>query len=153
MYNNKYKDVNSIGFFNWLFIIFAVGFYPQLVSIYALFPPLIAIAGLIIIYNVDKNVIYALAGMLYLVHIDLNLTLPFLLSIFSVVLIYIVVYPSAKLMIRCKVCLALFLIALIDIFYYSNLFLYDFILNSKTVVVDSMLWFYIFVDIIVGLIL
>ncbi|SFV67546.1 hypothetical protein MNB_SV-12-562 [hydrothermal vent metagenome] len=153
MYSSSYEDGVDIGVFRWLFILFAVVFYPLLVSIYTFFPPLIGIAGLIIIYNIDKNIIYAISGVLYLVHIDLSLTLPFLLSVFSIVLIHTLVYPSARLMIRCRVCLAIFLIMVIDIFYYANLFLYDFILNSKTIVADSMLWFYIFVDVIVGLLL
>ena len=147
------KDIDNIGFFRWVLILFAVIFYPILVSIYSIFPPLIGIAGLIIIYNIDKNIILVISGVLYLMHIDLNLSLPFLLSIVSVVLIHFLAYPSVKLMIRCKVCLALFLIIFIDAFYYMSLFLYDFILNTKTVIADSMLWLYILIDIIVGLLL
>jgi hypothetical protein len=147
------KDIDNIGFFRWVMILFAVVFYPILVSIYTIFPPLIGIAGLIIIYNINKNIILVISGILYLIHIDLNLSLPFLLSIVSIVLIHILAYPSAKLMIRCRICLALFLIIVIDIFYYTNLFLYDIILNTKTIIADSMLWLYIFMDIIVGLLL
>jgi hypothetical protein len=144
---------DNIGFFRWLLILFAVVFYPMLVSIYTMFPPLIGIAGLIIIYNINKDIVFVVSGLLYLIHIDLNLTLPFLLSVFSIVLIHTLVYPSAKLMIRCRICLALFLIIIIDLFYYLNLFLYDFIFNSKTVVADSMLGLYILTDIIIGLLL
>jgi hypothetical protein len=147
------KDIDNIGFFRWILILFAVIFYPILVSIYALFPPLIGIAGLIIIYNIDKNIILVISGVLYLIHIDLNLSLPFLLSIVSIVLIHILAYPSAKLMIRCRVCLALFLIIIIDTLYYTNLFLYDIILGTKTIIADSILWLYIFIDIIIGLLL
>ena len=147
------KDIDNIGFFRWILILFAVIFYPILVSIYSIFPPLIGIAGLIIIYNIDKNIVLVISGVLYLIHIDLNLSLPFLLSAFSIFLIHILAYPSAKLMIRCRVCLAIFLIVLIDSFYYTNLFLYDFLLNTQTIVADSMLWLYIFIDIIVGLLL
>ncbi len=149
----KSKDIDNIGFVKWLLIIFIVVFYPMLVSIYTLLPPLIGIAGLVIIYNIDKNIVLVVSGLLYLIHIDLNLTLPFLLSIFSIVLIHTLAYPSAKLMIRCKVCLALFLIISIDLFYYINLFLYDFIFNSKTIVSDAMLGLYVLIDIIIGLLL
>jgi len=64
-------------------MIFFVLFYPMLVSIYPLLPPLIGIAGLIIIYNINRNIIYTISSMLYLINIDLNLSLPFMLSIFS----------------------------------------------------------------------
>ncbi|HHD81492.1 MAG TPA: hypothetical protein ENK99_07910 [Campylobacterales bacterium] len=148
--NNIYRDRYSLKFFEWVFIIFIVGFYPMLVSIYPLLPPFIGIAGLFIIYTMDKNIVYPLSGMLYLVNLDLNLTLPFLLSIFTVIFIKIFIYSPAKLMIRCKVCLTLFLILLVDAFYYINLFLYDIILDSKTIIADPILSYYILSDFIIG---
>ena len=148
-----YDDRDGVGFIEWIFIAFAVLFYPMLVSIYTLLPPLIGIAGLILIYNIDKNIVYTMAASLYLIHLDLNLALPLMLSLFSIVIIHMLVYPTAKLMIRCKSCLALFLIILIDAFYYINLFLYDFMLHSKTIVADSALSFYILMDVIIGLLL
>jgi len=147
------RDRYSLKFLEWVFIIFMVGFYPMLVSIYPLLPPFIGIAGLVIIYNTDKNIVYPLSGMLYLVNLDLNLTLPFLLSIFSVIFIKIFIYHNAKLMIRCKVCLTLFLILLVDAFYYIALFLYDIILDTKTIVGDPILTYYILSDFIIGFLL
>ncbi len=78
-----YRDREGLKFLEWLFMIFFVLFYPMLVSIYPLLPPLIGIAGLIIIYNINRNIIYTISSMLYLINIDLNLSLPFMLSIFS----------------------------------------------------------------------
>ena len=148
----KRVDTNrqEIGFWRWIVIIFIVLFYPLLVSIYTMFPPLIGIAGLVIIYYFEKNWIYAMAGMLYLLNIDLNLGLPLLLSSFSVVLIYYLVYSSVQLMIRCKTCLSLFLIVLIDTFYYMNLFIYDFIFSSSAITGDLTLIFYIMMDLLLG---
>ena len=146
---NKY----NLRFLEWIVIIFMVGFYPMLVSIYPLLPPLIGIAGLVIIYNTDKNIVYPLSGMLYLVNLDLNLTLPFLLSIFSAIFIKIFIYSPAKLMIRCRVCLNLFIILLVDAFYYIGLFLYDIVLDSKTIVADPILTYYILSDFIIGFLL
>ena len=148
-----YRDRYSLKFLEWVFILFIVGFYPMLVSIYPLLPPLIGIVGLVIIHNMDKNIVYPLSGMLYLVNLDLNLTLPFMLSIFSVIFIKIFIYHSAKLMIRCKVCLTLFIILLVDAFYYISLFLYDIILDTKTIVGDPILTYYILSDFIIGFLL
>jgi len=148
--NSIDRDRYNLKLLEWIFIIFAVGFYPILTSIYPLLPPLIGIAGLVIIYNMDKNVIYPLAGMLYLIHLDLNLALPFMLSIFSIIFIRIFIYSNVKVMIRCKVCLTLFLILLIDAFYYINLFLYDIILDTKTIIADPILTYYILSDFIIG---
>jgi len=151
--NSIRRDRHSLKFLEWIVIIFIVGFYPMLVSIYPLLPPFIGIVGLFIINNMDKNIIYPLSGMLYLVHLDLNLTLPFLLSVFSVIFIKIFIYSSAKLVIRCKVCLNLFMILLIDAFYYISLFLYDIILDSKTIIADPILTYYILSDFIIGFLL
>ncbi|NOZ90509.1 MAG: hypothetical protein GXO60_04395 [Epsilonproteobacteria bacterium] len=151
--NSINKDRYSLKLLEWLFMIFAVGFYPMLTSMYPLLPPLIGIAGLVIIYNLEKNVIYTIASMLYLIHLDLNLSLPFMLSIFSVIFINMFIYSTAKLMIRCKVCLNIFLILMIDGFYYMNLFLYDIVFDTKTIIADSILTYYILSDMIIGLLL
>ena len=153
IYHDRHKNKQSIGFWEWFPLIGIVIFYPMLVSIYTILPPLIGIAGLVIITNIDRNKVYALAGMLYLVNLDLNLTLPSLLSLFSAIIIYALVYPTTKLMIRCKKCLALFLIILMNTVFYTTLFLYDVIFSSKIIVADSMLILYILLDILIGLFL
>ncbi len=147
------RERRDLGWFGLSMVGLMVFFYPMLTSIYGMFPPLIGVVGLMIIYTIDTNRPLALLGMLYLVNLDLNLGLPILLSLFSVVVIYLLVYPSAKLMIRCKRCLALFLIILVDAFYYVSLFIYDFIFSFKTIVADETLIFYILFDIFMGLFL
>ncbi len=150
---NSAVDRKNQKVLEWIFIVFLVTVYPMLVSMYPLFPPLFGIAGLVIIYNINKNLIYTLSAMLYLIHLDLNLALPFMLSIFSILIINTFIYPSLKLIIRCKVCLSLILIILIDLFYYINLIIYDLVLDASTIIVDSMLSFYIFIDIIIGMLI
>ncbi len=151
--SNIYHEREGLKFLEWTVIVFFVILYPIFVSIYPLLPPLFGLAGLIIINYINKNIVYTIATMLYLIHLDLNLGLPFMLSIFSILLINTFVYPTVKLIIRCRVCLGLLLIIIVDFFYYINLFIYDLILNSTTIIADSMLTFYIFIDIIIGLLL
>jgi hypothetical protein len=127
--------------------------YPFLVSIYTMLPPLIGLAGYIIISNVDKNKLYALAGMVYLLNLELNLTLPMLLSIFVVVMTYIFLYSPLKLLIRCQVCFLFSMIVIIDTFYYLTLFLYDTMFQTTTVVSNMMLVYYFIVDIFIGVLL
>ncbi len=147
------NNINRKKILEWIFIAFFVIVYPMLVSMYPLVPPLFGIAGLIIIYNINTNLIYTLSTMFYLIHLDLNLGLPFMLSIFSILIINTFIYPSLKLLIRCRVCLSVLLIILVDLFYYINLFIYDLVLDASTIIVDSMLSFYIFIDIIIGMLL
>ncbi len=149
----NYMDIENQKLLEWISILFFVIVYPMLTSMYPLLPPLFGIAGLIIIYNINKNLIYTLSTMFYLIHLDLNLGLPFMLSIFSILTINTFIYPSLKLIIRCKVCLSVLLIIIIDLFYYINLIIYDLVLDASTIIVDSMLSFYIFIDIIIGMIL
>lgn len=147
-YNKK-----SLNFLEKSFLLLIVLLYPILVSIYSMLPPLIGLAGYIVITNVDKNRFYALSGMVYLVNLELNLTLPMLLSIFVVVMIYIFLYSHLKLLIRCRVCMVFVLMVLIDLIYYLTLFLYDIMFNTSTVVGDMLLVYYIAIDILIGVLL
>ena len=128
-------------------------FYPVLVSMYTMLPPLIGFVGYIIIKNISKNRFLALGGMLYLFNLDLNLTLPMLLSIFVIVMIYIFLYSKLKRLIRCHVCLLFALMIIIDFSYYLSLFIYDFMFNTSTVIGDMLLVYYIVIDIFIGLFL
>jgi hypothetical protein len=149
------NDFNSekLNFLEKLGLFIVVIGYPILVSIYSMLPPLIGLAGYIIISNVDKNKVYALAGMVYLLNLELNLTLPMLLSIFVVIMTYIFLYSTLKLLIRCKVCFLFTMIVIVDTSYYLTLFLYDAMFQTTTVVGDMMLVYYIIVDILIGVIL
>jgi hypothetical protein len=147
------KEQKKLSFLQWTSLVSLVAFYPILVSIYTMLPPLIGLVGYIVVTNMDKNRIYALAGMLYLVNLDLNLSLPLLLSVFMVVMVQVLIYPRLKLLIYCQVCLFLILIVVIDFLYYFSLFIYDFIFNSSTIIWDVMLIFYIVVDVMIGVLL
>jgi hypothetical protein len=152
----RYRDdFNSekLNFLEKLGLFLVVVGYPFLVSIYSMLPPLIGIVGYIVISNIDKNRLFALSGMVYLLNLELNLTLPMLLSIFVVIMTYIFLYSPLKLLIRCKVCFLFTMIAIVDIFYYLTLFLYDAMFQTTTVVSDMILVYYIIADIFIGVLL
>jgi hypothetical protein len=128
-------------------------FYPFLVSIYTMLPPLIGLVGYIIISNLDKNVLYAWGGFFYLLNLELNSSLPLLLSFFIIIVVYALVYSTLKLLIRCRVCLLFALMIIIDSSYYLGLFLYDIIFDTSSVIGDMLLVYYIVVDILIGVFL
>ena len=134
-------------------IVAFVLFYPFLVSIYTMLPPLIGLVGYIIISNLDKNVLYAWGGFFYLLNLELNSSLPLLLSFFIIIMVYALFYSTLKLLIRCRVCLLFALMVIIDSSYYLGLFLYDIIFNTSSVIGDMLLVYYIVVDILVGVFL
>ena len=148
-YNSNFHR-DKLTFLEKLGLLLVIVGYPFLVSIYTMLPPLIGLAGYIIIVNIDRNKIYALSGMIYLLNLELNLTLPILLSIFVVVMIYIFLYYRLKLLIRCQVCFMFSMIVIVDTLYYLTLFLYDAMFQTTTVVGDMMLVYYIIVDIFIG---
>jgi len=152
MSKNKFLRDKNRNYLRWLLLVFAI-FYPMLTSIYIFLPPLIGVVGLFIIYNMERNKTYAFIGILYLLNLDFNATLPILLSLVIVILVYILIYPSAKLIINCKKCLAIFLIMFINLLYYASLFLYDFIFSLNILVANSTLIFYIIIDLMIGLLL
>jgi len=134
-------------------IVSFVLFYPFLVSIYTMLPPLIGLVGYIIISNLDKNLLYAWGGFFYLINLELNSSLPLLLSFFIIIVVYALFYSTLKLLIRCRVCLLFVLMVIIDSSYYLGLFLYDIIFNTSSVIGDMLLVYYIVVDILIGVFL
>ena len=120
-------------------LVFFVAVYPLFVSIYTMLPPLIGLAGYIVIINLEKEKTYVLA--------------PLLLSVFTIMIVYIFIYTPLKRLVRCKVCLLFALIVIIDFIYYLSLFIYDFMFNTTSVLADMLLVYYIVVDILLGLLL
>jgi hypothetical protein len=152
---NRFDDneEESLSFIKKAGLILFVAVYPLFVSMYTMLPPLIGLAGYVLIINFEKEKAYVFAPLLYLLNLDLNLSLPLLLSIFVIVLVYMFIYMPLKRLIRCKVCLLFALIFIIDFLYYLSLFLYDFIFNTTTVFADMLLVYYIVVDILLGVLL
>ena len=151
--HNKFDDDEGLTFSKKLFLVIFVLFYPMLVSMYTILPPLIGLAGYIFIVNIEKRKIYSVSTFFYLLNLDLNLTLPPFFSIAITILILMFIYEPLKLLVRCRVCLLFALIVLIDFVYYTSLFIYDFIFNASTIVGDMLLVYYIAIDILVGIML
>ena len=152
---NRFQGLEEHGFtfLQKILLVFFVLFYPFLVSIYTMLPPLIGLVGYIIISNFDKNTFYAWSGFFYLINLELNSSLPLFLSFFLIILVYALVYSNLKLLIRCRICLLFVLMVIIDFSYYVGLFLYDIIFDTSSVIADMLLLYYIVVDILIGMFL
>jgi len=146
-------DKEKLSLLQKIFLVSFVLFYPFLVSIYTMLPPLIGLVGYIIISNLDKNVLYAWGGFFYLINLELNSSLPLLLSFFIIIVVHALFYSNLKLLIRCRVCLLFTLMVIIDFSYYLGLFLYDMIFNTSSIIGDMLLTYYIVVDILIGVFL
>jgi len=146
-------DKEKLNLFQKVFLVAFVLFYPFLVSMYTMLPPLVGLAGYIIISNFDKKILYVWGGFFYLLNLELNSSLPILLSFFIIIIIYYLFYSTLKLLVRCRVCLLFMLMVIIDASYYLSLFLYDIIFDTSSVVADMLLVYYIVVDILIGVFL
>lgn len=152
---NKYDSFEEEGLgvvLKTLLILFVL-IYPLFVSMYTMLPPLIGLVGYVLIISIEKETAYALAPLFYLFNLDLNLSLPLLLSTFIIMMIYFFIYIPLKRLVRCKVCLLFAIIIIIDLFYYISLFLYDFMFNTTTVLADMLLIYYTVIDILIGVLL
>jgi len=146
-------DKEKLSLLQKILLVSIVLFYPFLVSIYTMLPPLIGLVGYIIISNIGKNLLYPWVGFFYLLNLELNSSLPVLLSFFIIIMVYSLVYSTLNLLMRCRVCLIFTLIIIIDFSYYIGLFLYDIIFNTSSVIGDMLLIFYIVIDILIGVFL
>jgi hypothetical protein len=147
---NSFDEEERLSFLQKTGVVLFVLLYPLFVSMYTMLPPLIGLAGYILIINLEKEKTYIFAPLLYLLNIDLNSSLPLLLSIFVIILVYMFIYTPLKRLVHCKVCLLFTLIVIIDFLYYLSVFIYDFIFNTTTILADMLLVYYIVIDILLG---
>jgi hypothetical protein len=135
----------------WLFVITLVVLYPMLISIYVFLPLFIGFAGLLIIRGIEgKGYKYILIPLVYLVNLEINLSLPLLLILFSVLLYYLTLYGQVMYLKRCKICVSVLSVVIIDIYYMASLLGYDFIMDSHSLVIDKLLWYSLGADIVMA---
>jgi len=153
MYKYNSFDEDGLSFLQKVGLILFVAIYPLVVSMHTMLPPLIGLAGYALIVNIEKERTYAFAPLIYLLSLDLNLSLPLFFSIFIIMIVYMFIYKPIKRLVRCKVCALFSLIVIIDSLYYVSLFLYDFLFNTSTVLADMLLIYYIVIDMLLGVLL
>lgn len=140
--------------FLWLLGLFFILFYPMLISIYVFLPLLIGAMGYLLVYGLDKGKIsFVLLAVIYMLNVEINLSLPLFLILISTLLFYILVYPYLKYFRKCQVCRPLLSVLFLDIIYLMCLFSYDFIFQTKSIVLDEILLYSLIVDMLIVVIL
>ena len=137
----------------WILVLFFVLFYPMLISIYVFLPLFIGIMGYVLILGIDKGkVSYIVVSLLYLLNMDINLSLPFLLVTIAILFVYIFFYPHFIHFRKCKVCTPFLTVLMIDLVYLGFLLAYDFIFQTENIVLDDILLYPLVVDLLVAVI-
>jgi hypothetical protein len=142
------------GLFFWLFASIFIFFYPMLISIYVFLPLLIGAMGYMLVQGLEREkASFILLAIVYMVNLEVNLSLPIFLTVISSLFFYILVYPSLKHFRRCTICRALLSVLFLDLMYLGCLFSYDFIFQTQSIILDEILLYTLIVDMLVVVIL
>ena len=138
----------------WSFVVFFVVFYPMLISIYVFLPLMIGLMGYVLIVGIDRSEMsYVVVGLVYLINLEVNLSLPLFLTILTAVLYYITIYPHLHVFKKCKVCIPLLSVMFIDLIYFIMLLGFDMIFGESSIVIDQLLFYSLIADMLVVFIL
>jgi len=138
----------------WLTAIVFMMFYPMLISIYVFLPLFIGVMGYLLMKGIDENrIFYILLPILYFINLEVNLSLPFSLTTLTSLLVYVFLYRHLNYFRKCVICRPILSVILIDGFYLLSLLAYDFIFQTHTIVLDSILVYSLIVDLLVVVVL
>jgi len=139
---------------NWLAIGLFVLFYPMLISIYVFLPLFIgAISYMFVLGLAKEKTSYILISSFFMMNLEVNLSLPVFLIIITSLFFYVLIYPSLTYFRKCKVCRPILSVLLLDLLYLASLFTYDFIFQTQSIVLDSILLYSLVVDMLIVVIL
>ena len=137
-----------------LFWIAVVIIYPMLISIYVTLPLFVGFAGLMLIIGVDEDkYLYIIFSLIYMLNLEINLSLPLFLLPISVVIFYIFFKEKLNFLKLCSVCISISTVVLINLIYFFSLFSYDFITEQSSINYDSFILFSIIYDIIAAVLI
>ncbi len=138
----------------WSSVMLFIVFYPMLISIYVFLPLLIGVMGYILMQGVEKGKIhYIFIAIIYFTNLEVNLSLPFFLIFTSSLLVYILFYHSLLYFRKCLICRPVASVLLIDAVYLGSLLAYDFIFQTNSVVLDTILLYSLIIDLLIVVIL
>jgi len=138
----------------WISVLFFIVFYPMLISIYVFLPLLIGVMGYILIQGIEKGKThYIFIAIIYFINLEVNLSLPFFLIFISALLVYVLFYHSLLYFRKCRICRPVLSVLLIDAVYLGSLLSYDFIFQTNSVVLDTILLYSLIVDLLIVVIL
>jgi hypothetical protein len=128
--------------------------YPMLVSIYVFLPLLIGIMGYALLRGIEKgNFLYIMISILYFINLEVNLSLPYFLTIIATLLVYMMIYPYFSRLKRCNICRPILSVIILNGFYLGLLLSYDFLFQTHSIVLDDLLLYSLIVDLLVVVVL
>jgi len=138
----------------WILALIFVIFYPMLISIYVFLPLLVGVMGYLLILGIEnEKTSYIFVALIYFINLEINLSLPFFLTIISSLTIYVLFFQSLLHLRKCKVCISVITVILLDFFYLGSLLAYDFIFQETTIMLDDILLYSLVIDLLIVVLL
>ncbi len=138
----------------WLLLLLFVIFYPMLISIYVFLPLFIGVISYVLIRGLERgNFAAVLIAIIYTINLEVNLSLPLFFILIVTLLFYVVIYPSLTYFHKCKVCTPLLSVLFVDLLYLASLFAYDFVFQTQSIFLDTILLYSLIVDMLIVVIL
>ena len=138
----------------WILILSFVVFYPMFISIYVFLPLFIGVMGYIMIIGIEQGKrSYIVVTLLYLINMDVNLSLPYFLMTIAILSVYLFIYPYLKHFRKCNICIAMFTVVMIDVVYLGVLLAYDFVFQTQNIVLGDILLYSLIIDLLVAVLL
>ena len=91
--------------------------------------------------------------LIYLVNLEANLSLPMFLSVLAALLFYLTLYEKIRYFKRCPLCVGLLSVIAIDIYYFVILVGYDFMFDTSSIFINSLLFYSLVFDLILVVLL
>ena len=133
----------------WALVAAFVVLYPITISMMVYLPLFIGFAGYMILWGIDGHgVRYIWFPLIYLINLEANLSLPMFLSLLAVLLYYLTLYEKIRYLKRCSVCVGLLSVIAIDLYYFVILLSYDFVFDTSSIFVNSLLLYSLVFDLI-----
>ena len=134
----------------WFGMLVFISFYPMLVSIYVFLPLFIGSMAYLLVVGIDKNRLsFILIAIIFMLNLEVNLSLPLFLIVISTLLFYVLIYPNLKYFRNCKICRPLLSVIILDVMYLGALFAFDFIFQTQSIVLDTILLYSLIVDMLI----
>ena len=137
--------------FSILIFIFWVGvvvIYPALISIYVTLPLFVGFSALMLIKGIDEdNFLYAVFAFIYMLMLEINLSLPLLLLPISALIFYVFIRKHLNFLKLCPKCISILTVIFINIIYFFLLSILDISTSQNSINFDYLIILSIIFDI------
>lgn len=138
----------------WILLALFSFIYPMFISMYVFLPLFIGTAGYMLVmgYETDK-LWFVYMAIFYMLNIEINLSLPILLILIASLLFYRFIYFRLLYLRNCPLCKPILSVLFINFIYFGMLLTYDFIFETQSIVLDTILLYSLIVDMLIVVLL